>query len=67
LATATQEVPEVVAEISTMAAIKIKEDIILVVISVVEVVGIDVEDNTMPVEVVTLVGDTDQPRCAFKI
>ena len=57
LATAIQEVQEIVAETKTMAVIK--EDIILVIkVGVV----IDVVDNTMPAEVATLVGETDQPR-----
>ena len=57
LATAIQEVQEIVAETKTMAVIK--EDIILVI----KVgVAIDVVDNTMPAEVATLVGETDQPR-----
>lgn len=57
LATVIQEVQEIVAETKTTVAIK--EDIILVI----KVgVAIDVVDNTMPAEVATLVGETDQPR-----
>ena len=63
LATAIQEVQEIVAATKTTAAIKTKGTIIPEAIRVdAEVAGIDKADNIMPVEAATLVGEADHPR-----
>lgn len=65
LATATQGVQEIVAGTKITAAIKAREDIILAIRVDVGAVDTDAVDNTMQVEVATLVGETDQPRSAY--
>ena len=64
LATAIQEVQEVVAVTKTTAVTKTKEDTIIpeAIRTDAEVAGIDKADNIMPTEAATLVGDTDHPR-----
>ena len=62
LVTPILEVQEIVAATRTTVATRIKRDIIPVTMVGVGAVDIDEADNTMPVEVVTLVAETDQLR-----